>query len=71
MNPLRTMKRQAARELLKYARSLPQVSPTDAFKPGTVTHAIMAHDPGCKALHTHVSFDCTCQPDLTFHRASE
>jgi hypothetical protein len=68
MNPQRTMHRRAARELLKYARSLPQVSLADAFKPG-VTHAIMAHDADCPAVETHCAFDCTCNSELSFRRS--
>lgn len=68
MNPQRTMQRRAAQQLLKYARSLPQVSLDGALKSGVVTHVIMSHDAGCPAAETYCAFDCTCSPGLSFHK---
>ncbi|SHG72743.1 hypothetical protein [Bradyrhizobium erythrophlei] len=55
-------------QLLKHAKSLPQIPFDQVQKPGTVTHAIFAHDAACRAARTHRLTDCSCAADVSFHR---
>ena len=64
----RKMQRRNAQALAKYARSLPEVSQSEAFRPGTVTHIVMSHDDDCPAGRSFCAFHCTCNAGITFHR---
>jgi hypothetical protein len=61
-------KSHSALYLAEWAKQLPEISTEDAFAPGQVTHACVSHDKHCKTLRTGNGSDCTCNPDVSFHR---
>lgn len=66
----RKMQRMRA-QLLKHAKSLPQIPSDQALQPGTVTHMIYRHDASCRAARTHRLTDCSCTANVSFHREPE
>jgi len=36
----------------------------EGLKPGTVTHIVVKHEPGCPALVTESMEDCRCNPTI-------